>query len=413
RAVALGAGARSTAADALALGAGAQGTAANAVAVGRGATAANARSVALGDGAATDNAVGTTNASLNGITYGNFAGSAPIATVSVGTSGEKRTITNVAAGRISDTSTDAINGSQLYATNAALGNLANTTVNILGGDAELAPNGSLSMSDIGGTGEDTIHDAIEYAAQGWNVSVQGAADANVAPGGSVDFSNSDGNILITRSGTDLEFNLDKDIDLGADGSLTTGETTVDNDGLTVDDGAGNTTQTTTAGTTVTNTAVAATAVVPSSISVADVGGNETTIGGAQVVVGGDNRVTINGDTGTIGGLTNTTWDPDNTLNTRGQAATEDQHKSVSDVANMGWNVTVDGEDASADNKVGPGGVVDFSNTDGNIEITRDGTDLEFNLNKDIDLGSDGSLTAGNAVVNNDGLTVDDGAGNTT
>ncbi|XOT95133.1 hypothetical protein ACMTAU_18530, partial [Alcaligenes pakistanensis] len=71
----------------------------------------------LGDGAETAGAVGTSNASLNGLSYGNFAGDRPIATVSVGKEQEKRTVTNVAAGRISATSTDAINGSQLYATN--------------------------------------------------------------------------------------------------------------------------------------------------------------------------------------------------------------------------------------------------------------------------------------------------------
>jgi len=51
---------------------------------------------------------------INGTTY-NFAGIAPTSTVSVGAVGTERTITNVAAGRISTSSTDAINGSQLQA----------------------------------------------------------------------------------------------------------------------------------------------------------------------------------------------------------------------------------------------------------------------------------------------------------
>ena len=69
----------------------------------------------FGSGSTTAAAVGTNEATVNGITYGGFAGNNPLATVSVGSEGKERTITNVAAGRISKTSTDAINGSQLYA----------------------------------------------------------------------------------------------------------------------------------------------------------------------------------------------------------------------------------------------------------------------------------------------------------
>ena len=47
----------------------------------------------------------------------NFAGTAPVSTVSVGATGQERTITHVAAGRITADSTDAVNGSQLYGTN--------------------------------------------------------------------------------------------------------------------------------------------------------------------------------------------------------------------------------------------------------------------------------------------------------
>ena len=79
--------------------------------------------VALGTNSTTDEAVSTASAVINGRNY-TFAGGTANSTVSVGTNGKaglsgvtefKRTITNVAAGRISDTSTDAINGSQLHA----------------------------------------------------------------------------------------------------------------------------------------------------------------------------------------------------------------------------------------------------------------------------------------------------------
>ncbi|MFZ7215752.1 ESPR-type extended signal peptide-containing protein, partial [[Pasteurella] aerogenes] len=86
-------------------------TAAETVSIGKGAKANNYKAVALGSGAVTDVSVDTKEATVNGITYGNFAGSESIATVSVGSKDNERTITNVAAGRISATSTDAINGS--------------------------------------------------------------------------------------------------------------------------------------------------------------------------------------------------------------------------------------------------------------------------------------------------------------
>ena len=52
----------------------------------------------------------------NGVTE-SFAGTAPVSTVSVGAAGQERTITHVAAGRITADSTDVVNGSQLYGTN--------------------------------------------------------------------------------------------------------------------------------------------------------------------------------------------------------------------------------------------------------------------------------------------------------
>ncbi|WP_017524957.1 YadA family autotransporter adhesin, partial [Pusillimonas noertemannii] len=259
-------------------------------------------------------------------------------------------------------------------------------------------------------------------------------------GGVVDFSNTDGNIEITRDGTDLEFNLNKDIDLGADGSLTTGNAVVNNDGLTVDDGAGNVTTTTATGTAVTNiagdtttmtaegatvsnaagdkTVVAATGTTVSNaagdmsttvgagtISVTDAGGT-TSIGGNEISVGGTNTVVISGDTGTINGLTNTTWDPEGPI-VSGQAATEDQLMVVSEAANAGWNLTdAEGNDVN----IGPNGIVTFEGDD-NIAVAQTGDDqngvVEITLNKDIDLGPDGSVTTGNTVMDNTGLTVND------
>ncbi|HED4483460.1 TPA: YadA-like family protein [Pasteurella multocida] len=138
----------------------------NTLAFGYKAVADHKDAVALGANSVTAEAVATNDATVNGFTYSGFAGKTPLATVSVGKAGAERTITNVAAGRINATSTDAINGSQLYLALNALGNVGNTLVtNVLGGNAAINTTGgnagTLTMSDIGGTGQSTIHDAIQ------------------------------------------------------------------------------------------------------------------------------------------------------------------------------------------------------------------------------------------------------------
>lgn len=101
-----------------------------ATALGYNSKAAHENSVALGSNSETAAAVGTGYFTLKqhedkDITFGEFAGSNPLATVSVGKEGQYRTITNVAAGRISRDSTDAINGSQLFAVADGLQNQIN------------------------------------------------------------------------------------------------------------------------------------------------------------------------------------------------------------------------------------------------------------------------------------------------
>ena len=160
RAVAFGKNAKATAGDTFAFGDAAKASASNAIALGKNANAAHADSIALGVNSATEAAVQTTSATVGGLTFGNFAGNAPSSTLSIGTAGKERTITNVAAGRISDSSTDAVNGSQLYATQNVMNNIGKSAVGVLGGNAAIANNGTIKMTDIGGTGESTIHDAI-------------------------------------------------------------------------------------------------------------------------------------------------------------------------------------------------------------------------------------------------------------
>ena len=100
--------ASSTAADSQALGL-------DSVAVGPGAVATNAADVALGSNSITIATTATGSAVIDGTTY-TFAGATPTAALAVG----GRQIQGVAAGQLDATSTDAVNGSQLYATNQAV-----------------------------------------------------------------------------------------------------------------------------------------------------------------------------------------------------------------------------------------------------------------------------------------------------
>lgn len=86
----------------------------NSVALGNNTSVSATESVAIGNNSKAESVVGTSSVTINGTTY-NFAGGTPVGTVSIGDVNKERTLTNVAAGRISNTSTDAVNGSQLHA----------------------------------------------------------------------------------------------------------------------------------------------------------------------------------------------------------------------------------------------------------------------------------------------------------
>ena len=105
----------------------------DAIALGNNTLADVQNSVALGTNSTTEEAVSTDHIVINGKRY-DFAGDVANSTVSIGANGKagngnvteyKRTLTNVAAGRIDGTSTDAVNGSQL---NAVINALKFTTV---------------------------------------------------------------------------------------------------------------------------------------------------------------------------------------------------------------------------------------------------------------------------------------------
>ena len=204
-ATAIGSGSNSTAENGTAIGKSASVSAKNSVAIGTGAKATNENAVALGTGSETAAAVATASESVNGVVH-NFAGINPGSTVSVGKTGMERTVTNVAAGRISATSTDAINGSQLYA--------VTTEVN----------KGTVYAGDVKGTGA-TDNKFIQRLGAQTNI-VGGVADTSKL---------SDNNIGVVSNGTDtLNVKLAKELkDLT---SVTAGDTVMNTDGVTITGG---------------------------------------------------------------------------------------------------------------------------------------------------------------------------------
>ena len=334
------------------------------------------RSIALGANSKTANVVSTPNQFVNGLWYKNLAGGSADSTLSVGSDTVKRTITNVAAGRMNASSTDAINGSQLYAVANSLGNLATTTKNILGGNAALDPDtGKLTMSDIGFTGKSTIHDAIRYNKDnidkglffygdnfvqnqvklGDTVRIKGGATGALA----------DNNIGVQADGNGtLNVKLAKKI-TGLD-SVTAGTATIDNKGVSV----GGKLYVSTGGLNANNQQLRGVADGSGSQDAVNYGQlqraingtakeaivkanddgnitireNSTAKGGKEYTVGlnykitvgkgaASHPVTIDSGTGTVTGLTNTSWNVNNPAPVTGRAATEDQLKRVNERVN--------------------------------------------------------------------------------
>ncbi|WP_321959620.1 YadA-like family protein [Paraburkholderia tropica] len=155
-ATAIGAAAYAGGSGSTALGEASTASAANAIAIGNGANASVSNSLALGNGATTAAAVGTANGVIGGQTF-TYAGATPTGVVSVGAAGAERQVTNVAAGRVTAASTDAVNGSQLYATNTQVttNTGAISTLQALTADAVMYDSSSHDSVTLGGADSST------------------------------------------------------------------------------------------------------------------------------------------------------------------------------------------------------------------------------------------------------------------
>ena len=284
-------------------------------------------SISLKDSVALGN--NSTATAINSVTgnssYTKWAGvSDVVGVVSVGSSGATRQIQNVAAGQVSATSTDAVNVSQLY----EVAQKAAEQATVSAGDSNVVVTSTTNSS--GGTDyEVKLADELEI---GTGVKVDGTGDGKIEVG--------NGNVVID----------------GSDGSITAGGVTINKDDAGTINGLTNTTwdpDNITSGQAATedqlkaiyDTAAEAVELAAQQSSVStgdsnfivtkttnDSGGidHELKLNEVVEIGSGANKVTIDGGAGTIGGLTTSAWDAENI--TSGQAATEDQLKTVSDSA---------------------------------------------------------------------------------
>ncbi|WP_227613770.1 YadA-like family protein [Acinetobacter ursingii] len=397
------------------------------------------------------NAAGTVIDS-KGLTFVNSSGGAIPNSPSISATGINagtNKITNVGAGAITDTSMDAVNGSQIKGiidkgftvssngntaakdtialgenvdfsatdTNIKVTNTGNNqitfglepvikvgpatggspvTINGNTGQITGLTNKTTTSSDFATVGRAATEEQLKTIQTGLTDSGFGlkAADSNTVNkklGETIDIVGADSNITTKVVNGQVAVELSKNIDLSKAGSLTVGNTKVTDGKVELKDGA-KSNSSTVDGTVVSD------------------GTNTTTVGASQITVGaGSNSVIINGATGRVSGLTNTTWDPNATYNQK-QAATEEQLKSVSDVAqnaNKGWKFTSTnkGGVASAAQKIAPDDTLDFNNTDGNIKLAATANNLTVNLNPDVNLTSTGSLTVGSSSIKNNEVKV--------
>ena len=521
-AVAIGMQSNSTGTASTAVGGKSQATANSASAFGRAANASAENATALGFEAAASVKDGVALGSTSKATvdkgvkgfnpaedrdnkYGGLAGTAQTSTLAAVSVGDGATATRQITGLAAGTNdTDAVNVAQLrsvnlkYAGDTGKGDvlLDNGTLKVKGDDKFISTsadaNGVKITAKVGenittnADGKavapttngiattDNVTQAINNS--GWKVTsannggtTNGTTSEKVSPGDTVTFS-AGKNIVLDQAGKQFTYSLNKDVDLTKDGSLTIGDTKINNGGMTI-----------TGGPSVTKTGINA---GNKKITNVDAGTDDTDavnvkqLKAAKTVVAAGTNVTVNKTTGAngedvytvsstaTGGTASTesvvkkaaatgdtniadvtvgngknSGDPDAqyevnvsrnavkdaareavTVNNGGNTDSPITVTPTDDAANhnTSYAVTFDGAKAAKvipltykANNAGAKTVtlekgLDFTNgTNTTAEIGNDGV-VKYNLNKDVDLTKDGSLTIGDTVINNAGMTITGG-----
>ncbi|MGN5766206.1 ESPR-type extended signal peptide-containing protein, partial [Acinetobacter calcoaceticus] len=332
----------------VALGNASTAAAAGAVALGDTANAQASNGVALGSNAVATNAndvalgSGSQTSTATGAAY-RTGTAAPSSVVSVGTAGNERRIQNVSAGAAD---TDAVNVSQLRSVQDGVDQLGQSTANALGGGSSYDPStGAVSNPTytVNGTNVNNVGAAITELDKGWNLQSNGANSGAVKAGDTVDIGTADGeeNLQVAKEGNNIKYSLNRDLKVD---SVTAGDTVINNDGMTIAGGP---------------------SVTKSGI---DAAGNKI----SGVAAGTDGTDAVNVDQ----------------LNQASQ-----------DLTDKGFGLTAQ-DGTTVQKKLGE--AVDVVGADSNISTKVQDGKVAIELAKDLNVDS---VTAGDTVMNTDGVTI--------
>ncbi|WP_228274748.1 ESPR-type extended signal peptide-containing protein [Acinetobacter nosocomialis] len=325
--------------------------------------------------------VGNSKVDNSGLT---ITGGPSVTTAGINAGNQK--ITNVAVGTISATSTDAVNGSQLNTTNQNVTTAQNT--------ANTAVTNAAAAQNTANTAVTNAATAQATADKGLNFSVNGGTADNVKLGETVNFADGTNTTAVYDPATNTyKYNVNDNIALTNAGSLTVGNTKVDNSGLTITGGP----SVTTAGINAGNQKITNVAAGTISASSTDA------VNGSQLNTTNQNVTTAQNTANTA--VTNAAA-AQNTANTAVTNAATAQA-----TADKGLNFSVNG--GTADN-VKLGETVNFANGTNTTAVYDPATNTyKYNVNDNIALTNAGSLTVGNSKVDNSGLTITGGPSVTT
>ncbi|XYS41478.1 ESPR-type extended signal peptide-containing protein [Acinetobacter baumannii] len=311
--------------------------------------------------------VGNSKVDNNGLT---ITGGPSVTTAGINAGNQK--ITNVAAGTISSTSTDAVNGSQLNTTNQNVTTAQNT--------ANTAVTNAAAAQNTANTAVTNAAAAQATADKGLNFSVNGGTADNVKLGETVNFANGTNTTAVYDPATNTyKYNVNDNIALTNAGSLTVGNSKVDNSGLTI-----------TGGPSVTTAGINA--------------GNQKITNVAAGTISSTSTDAVNGSQ-----LNTTNQNVTTAQNTANTAVTN--AAAAQATADKGLNFSVNG--GTADN-VKLGEMVNFADGTNTTAVYDPATNTyKYNVNDNIALTNAGSLTVGNTKVDNSGLTITGGPSVTT
>jgi hypothetical protein len=327
--------------------------------------------------------VGNTKVDNSGLT---ITGGPSVTTAGINAGNQK--ITNVTAGTISATSTDAVNGSQLNTTNQNVTTAQNT--------ANTAVTNAAAAQNTANTAVTNAAAAQATADKGLNFSVNGGTADNVKLGETVNFADGTNTTAVYDSATNTyKYNVNDNIALTNAGSLTVGNTKVDNSGLTITGGPSVTTAGINAGNQkITNVAAGTNAT--DAVNVSQLDALSTSSNNKTDALGNSTANNLGGGASydsTTGAVSSPTYTVNgNNVNNVGDAIT---------ALDKGWTLQSNGTNAAA---VKAGDTVDIGTVAGetNLKVTKTGNTIQYGLNRDLNIDS---VTAGDSKLDTNGLTI--------